>query len=197
MGLVATAVAARLGSFASVTTVARYPRQRELAAQLGAHLVVREEEVVERARRLRSSFRAGRFLGDGYDVVIDAVGSGRSLQLAIEVVRPGGEVVLAGMPSSERIDLAPLWHREVRLKGAYAYGTEVLDDSTAAALGQPAGSVRTFAIALGLASALGLGRLVTHRYRLHDYVSAIAKAHDGGRADAVKVVFDLTQRKAR
>lgn len=197
VGLVATAVAARLQSFASVTSVARYPLQRELASKLGADQVVTERELPERARRLRGSLRAGRFLGDGFDVVIDAVGSAPSIQLAIESVRPGGEVILAGMPAPQRLDLAPLWHREVRLVGAYAYGTEVLESDVAASLGRTAGPVRTFELAVGLAGDLRLGRLVTHRYGLRDYVTAITRAREGGRADAIKVVFDLHQRKAR
>jgi len=197
VGLIATAVAARLGSFASITVVARYPLQRELARALGATVVVGESELPERARRLRGSLRAGRFLGDGFDVVIDAVGSASSVRQAVEAVRPGGEVVLAGMPGPNRLDLAALWHREVRLVGAYAYGTEHLDEATAQALGREPGAVRTFALALALAGELNLGRLVTHRYRLRDYVSALVRAREGGRADAIKVVFDLRQRKAR
>jgi threonine dehydrogenase-like Zn-dependent dehydrogenase len=104
--------------------------------------------------------------------------------------------VLAGMPTRAPLDLAPLWHREVRLVGSYAYGTEHLDADLATRAGVDPGPIRTFALALALAGRLGLGRLVTHRYRLVDYVQAIEKAHRGGRDDAVKVVFDLTMRRS-
>ena len=40
------------------------------------------------------------------------------------MVRPRGRVVLVGMPGKVSVDLAPLWHRELTLVGAYAYGTE-------------------------------------------------------------------------
>ena len=53
-----------------------------------------------------------------------ASGSARSIAEALEVVRPGGRIVLVGMPGIVRVDLAPLWQREVALVGAYAYGTE-------------------------------------------------------------------------
>ena len=43
---------------------------------------------------------------------------------ALAMVRPRGRVVLVGMPGRVHVDLAPLWHREVALVGAYAYGTE-------------------------------------------------------------------------
>lgn len=197
VGLSALAAAATLEERATITVAAKYPIQRELATALGATTVVGADELLARARRLTPSNRAGRYLGVGFDTVIDAVGSASSMELAITAVRPGGEVVLAGMPARVPIDLAPLWHREVRLVGSYAYGTEHLDAAMAGRAGlEPAPtSIRTFALAIALAGRLGLGRLVTHRYRLADYVQAIAKAHRGGRDDAVKVAFDLTMRR--
>jgi threonine dehydrogenase-like Zn-dependent dehydrogenase len=196
VGLAALAVAATLEAREELTIAAKHPIQREFARALGATSVVGSDELLGRARRLVPSNRAGRYLGGGYDTVIDAVGSASSLELAITAVRPGGEVVLAGMPTRAPLDLAPLWHREVRLVGSYAYGTEHLDADLATRAGVDPGPIRTFALALALAGRLGLGRLVTHRYRLVDYVQAIEKAHRGGRDDAVKVVFDLTMRRS-
>ena len=65
-------------------------------------------------------------LTGGADVVVDCVGSADSLAEALAMVRPRGTVVLVGMPGKVSIDLASLWHREVSLVGAYAYGTETL-----------------------------------------------------------------------
>ncbi len=63
-------------------------------------------------------------LSGGADVVIDCVGSAESIAQSLAMVRPRGTVSLVGMPGKVTVDLAPLWHREVRLAGAYAYGTE-------------------------------------------------------------------------
>ena len=57
-------------------------------------------------------------------MVIDCVGSPESIAQSLAMVRPRGTVALVGMPGKVTVDLAPLWHREVRLAGAYAYGTE-------------------------------------------------------------------------
>ena len=66
------------------------------------------------------------------------------------MVRPRGRVVLVGMPGRTTLDLASLWHREVSLTGAYAYGSE-----------RSGGSVRrTFDIAMEVVAAARLGRLV-------------------------------------
>ncbi len=198
VGLTTLAASAQLGEYDSITVVAKHPLQRQLAKDLGATQVLYPDELLGAARRLHASQRVGRYLSDGFDTIIDAVGSTSTIESAVETVRPGGEVIMAGMPSRQSLDLAPLWHREVTLKGAYAYGQEQLDPATAKRIGllSSDGLPRTFDIALHLAPKLGLGRLVTHRYRLNEYVPALRKAYHGGREDAIKVVFDLTKRKS-
>jgi hypothetical protein len=87
------------------------------------------------------------------------------------------------------IDLAPLWHRELTLVGAYAYGTE-----------SPPGAPephRTFALAISLVASAQLGSLVSAAYPLERYEEAIAHAGAAGRRGAVKVVFDLRGRSDR
>ena len=74
--------------------------------------------------RVRRRPRAHRRLTGGADVVIDCVGSADSIGASLAMVRPRGTVVLVGMPGRVHVDLASLWHREVTLLGAYAYGTE-------------------------------------------------------------------------
>ena len=93
--------------------------------------------------------------------------------------------MLVGMPGTVNVDLTPLWHREVELVGAYAYGREEVDGT----------GVRTFALSMDLVAEAGLGRLVSARYPLERYRDAVEHAANAGRRGAVKVVFDLTDRK--
>ena len=104
------------------------------------------------------------------------------------MVRPRGRVVLVGMPGKVSVDLAPLWHRELTLVGAYAYGDE-------SAPGRRRTAGRTFDLAIDLVAAAGLGSLVSAAYPLERYEEAIAHAGAAGRRGAVKVVFDLRNRK--
>ena len=167
--------------------VAKHPEQRRLAAELGADLVVAPEETRRAARRLSSTLALGsersyiERLAGGVDLVFDCVGSAESLEECLSIVRPGGEIVLVGMPGPVRIDLAPLWQREVRLQGAYTYGTEL----------RPEGPRRTFDLAFELVASARLGRLVSARYPLERYEEAVAHAAEAGRRGAVKIVFDL------
>ena len=96
---------------------------------------------------------------------------------------PAGTVSLVGMPGKVTVDLAPLWHREVRLAGAYAYGTERADgahDPTA-----------TFALAFEVAAGQRTGRLVSATYPLARFEEAVAHAGAAGRRGAVKIAFDV------
>jgi threonine dehydrogenase-like Zn-dependent dehydrogenase len=178
-----TIAALRSGSqAATIIATAKYPHQRRLAAELGADLVVGPSEIRRAVRRAVGCRMTGEVLSGGADVTIDAVGSAGSFGDAVAVTRPRGRVVLCGMPGKIGVDLAPVWHRETEVVGAYTYGTERLPDGTA---------VHTFDLATELVRRAGLGRLVSAHYRLDDYVEAVAHAAEAGSRGAVKVVFDL------
>jgi hypothetical protein len=81
------------------------------------------------------------------------------------------------------VDLAPLWHREVRLAGAYAYGTE--------RAGGAHDPTATFALAFEVAAGQRTGRLVSATYPLARFEDAVAHAGAAGRRGAVKIAFDV------
>ncbi len=174
----------------TVLVGAKYPTQRRLAGELGADGVVPPEQLARAVRRQAGSLvLAGRLTG-GADVVFDCVGSADSLTQSLAMVRPRGRVVVVGMPAKVSLDLAPLWHRELTLVGAYAYGVE----PPAAPDGSPR---RTFEVAIDLVAQAGLGSLVSATYPLDRYEEAVAHAGAAGRRGAVKVAFDLRNRKGR
>jgi threonine dehydrogenase-like Zn-dependent dehydrogenase len=183
LGLCAVAALRRLCLPGLLLASAKYPDQRHLASVLGADVVAEPGELPRAVRRTTRSLAVGSQLTGGADVVVDCVGSSASIAQALEVVRPRGQVVMLGMPGAVRVDLAPLWHREVRLAGSYAYGIEHPDRRN--------GPVPTFQMAFDLVSEASLGRLVSARYPLELYEDAISHAAVAGRRGAVKIVFDL------
>ena len=127
LGLACTAALHHLvrpGTACSVTVGAKHHHQRKEAEALGADVVVVPDQLARAVRRQSGSLVLAGRLTDGADVVFDCVGSSESLTQALAMVRPRGRVVLVGMPGRVAVDLAPLWHRELQLVGAYAYGTE-------------------------------------------------------------------------
>ncbi len=174
----------------TLLAVAKYPEQRRLAAELGAATVVEPDELSRAVRRQSGSLVLdnGQLTG-GASIVFDCVGSAQSLTAALNVVEPGGTIVLIGMPGEVRLDLTGLWQREVSITGAYAYGIE---PAVAGVAGSPR---RTFDLAFELVSDAGLERLVSALYPLSRYREAIEHAAGAGRRGAVKIAFDLRRSK--
>ena len=136
LGLLVTAALSHLASIgrcpapSAVLVGARYAHQQRLARELGGTEALPADQLARAVRRHSRSLSYGgasgmtATLSGGADVVIDCVGSAESIAQSLAMVRPRGTVSLVGMPGKVTVDLAPLWHREVRLAGAYAYGTE-------------------------------------------------------------------------
>jgi threonine dehydrogenase-like Zn-dependent dehydrogenase len=202
LGLLVTAAVSHLAttgrcpSPSALLVGARYAHQQRLARELGCTEALPPDQLPRAVRRHTRSLSYGgasgmtATLSGGADVVIDCVGSAESIAQSLAIVRPRGTVALVGMPGKVSVDLAPLWHREVRLAGAYAYGTE----RGGAALG---GDVSTFALALELAEALRTGRLVSATYPLTRFEEAVAHAGAAGRRGAVRIAFDLRKGQTR
>ena len=223
LGLTVTAALAHLAATGrcpaprSLLVGARYAHQLRLAREFGATEALPPEQLARAVRRHSHSLSYGGSSGetatltDGADVVIDCVGSAESIAQSLAMVRPRGTVALVGMPGKVTIDLAPLWHREVRLAGAYAYGTEsvpsavaVAAESTSAAgttrrkkAAAPPEEVATFQLAFEVVAAQSTGRLVSATYPLTRFEEAVAHAGAAGRRGAVKIAFDITKGHTR
>ncbi len=189
LGLTTTAAIAAFNLPAHLLVAAKHPEQRQLARLLGATAVVDPGALRRAVRSATGSMAIGdgevERLTGGADVVFDCVGSSASISDALTMVRPGGRIVLVGMAGATKIDLTPLWQREIAIVGAYAYGTEHL-------LGR-----RTFDLAFDLVASRQLERLVTATYPLARYEDAIAHAANAGSRGAVKIAFDLRNEKDR
>ncbi len=155
IGLLAAFVVADRG--ADVTISARYAQQRAAARDLGATRVLD----ADRAAVLAAC------ADDRPDVVLETVGgAGGTLDLALEVVRPGGRIVGLGM-FTQPIALDPLRFlmKEVRLVSSMTYCRR----------GEP-----DFVHALDLLAreCVRLQRLITHRVPLADVARGFAIAAD-------------------
>ena len=192
MGLMTIAALRAFGPACTIVAVAKHPHQGRWARSLGADHVVPPgpkgyEQLAELVGgRLHPLTLEKPAVVGGADVTFECVGATGSLEDALRWTRAGGTMVLVGMPGVPKLDLAPLWYQELRVVGAYAYGTETVDGREA----------RTFELTLELLERPGwaqrLGDLVGHRFPLRRYKDAIATAMQAGRSEAVKVAFDFT-----
>ncbi|HEX2481759.1 MAG TPA: alcohol dehydrogenase catalytic domain-containing protein [Methylomirabilota bacterium] len=142
-----------------VLVVGRTGRRLGLARELGADSTVAGagEAVVDAARRL-----AGR---DGVDLVVETAGTAEAVELSlgqVGLVRPGGRVVLTGLPHAPaRIEFFWIVRREIDIRGSMIYREEFGE-----------------AIALLAEGRVQVEKLLTHRFPLGAIDAALAAHRD-------------------
>ena len=171
-----------------LVAMAKYLHQSEWAKRLGADEIVPTSGDSYRAlQRLCGAQLFQPELGKptvlgGFDVVFDCVGSQSSLDDAVRWARADGVVVVVGMPAEPKVSWASLWFKELRVLGAYAYGMEDWQGKR----------VRTFELASEFLRqrVVSLKGLVTHRFPLDQWRTAVQTALQAGRHHAIKVVLE-------
>ncbi|MGH7723570.1 MAG: zinc-dependent alcohol dehydrogenase [Candidatus Dormibacteria bacterium] len=143
-----------------------------------AQLLDRTAELVG-ARRRRTAGDDLPVLDRGLDAVFDCRGTAASVTLGMRLLRSGGTMVVAGRAGRVHLDWSAVWSRELTIAGSGGFGIE------------PAGW-RTFAAVREWLTdpSFPADSLVTHRYPLDAYETAIATAAAGEAMGAVKVVFE-------
>jgi threonine dehydrogenase-like Zn-dependent dehydrogenase len=189
IGLCTVAALRALGSDARAIVVAKYPFQGEMARRLGADEVIYLREgdhfqaVAEATGgKLYKPVLGKKVLVGGADIVYECVGSESSIDDALRFTHSGGTVVLVGLAAiPKRVDWTPIWLNELTVKGSYWCGTETFQGQR----------VRTMQLALRwmAESKLDLSPMVTHRFGLDDYKTALAVTANKGRHQVIKSVF--------
>lgn len=198
MGLLTLAALRWAGYAGEIWAVGRHAHQTAWAARLGATGAIRRPPSHRRffadmaprlgAELLEPELGKPALLG-GAGLVFDCVGSAATLDDALRLAAPRGTVLVVGMPGIPRgVDWTPLWYKELRVRGAYAYGLETFRGER----------IRTFALAQALLAERGdvLGAMVTHRFPLSRYRDAIACASATGTWASIKTAFDLRREGA-
>lgn len=186
VGLFTIAALSGLTEVGRIICVAKHTRQREEALRLGADQVVLPKETYTALPAMLGTETHEPELGKpvvmgGAERVFECVGSPSTMEDALRLTKPGGEVSLVGMPGAKSsLDLTALWYKEIRFAGTYAYGIENYRGER----------VKSFELAVRLAPEISLEKLVGPRFKLEEYRAAISAARSAGREGNVKVVFD-------
>ena len=145
-----------------VLAVGRTERRLEVARKIGA-------EAVATTQGGGHGEAARAFSGrEGVDLVIETAGTAEAVEQAVELARPGGRIVLTGLPHEpSHVHFFPVVRRELAILGSMIYQDEFPE-----------------AIRLLATGAVTTGPLLTHRVAL----DAIASAFEAHRApESIKV----------
>ena len=164
LGLLALQVLRARG--ARVLVVSRSRRRFALAEELGAEAThaTADGPAADAARRF-----SGR---EGVDLVVETAGTPEAVTQALELVRPGGRIVLTGLPHEPTpVSFFSVVRREVTLTGSMIYQDEFPE-----------------ALELVTSGAVKTGPLITHRFGLDTIAEAFAAHAD---ANSIKVALEL------
>jgi threonine dehydrogenase-like Zn-dependent dehydrogenase len=189
VGLNALQVVKAMEPRASVTVLARYPAQEDMARRLGADEVIRGGDpyktVAEHtgARLFEGLFGSRMILG-GYDIIHDSVGTGGTVQDALRWVKGQGAIVFSGVDLAlPKLDITPIWHQEIQVTGINCHGQEHFG-----------GVSRTsfdWAIDLIAHGKVQTAPLISHRFPLRDLRRAIDSMTQKRREPTFKIVLDV------
>jgi L-iditol 2-dehydrogenase len=140
--------------------------RREAAARLGA------DEVADSGSFAPDGDLMRELTGFGVDVAFEAAGSDEGVELALASVRPGGRVVLAGIPGDDIISFGA---SSARRKGLTIAMVRRMNE------------VYPRAISLAARGAVDLGSVVTSRAGLGEIQEAFG---DGARRTGLKVIIE-------
>jgi 2-desacetyl-2-hydroxyethyl bacteriochlorophyllide A dehydrogenase len=149
-----------------VLAVSRSSRRLGLARDLGADAVTTTEAGADLAAAQALSGR------EGADLVVETAGTAPAVGQAVELCRPGGRVVLTGLPHEpSQVDFFQVVRREISILGSMIYQDEFPE-----------------AMRLLASGAVLAGRVLTHRFPL-DRIQEAFEAHRS--AESIKVALML------
>ncbi|MDZ4698539.1 MAG: zinc-binding dehydrogenase [Rhodothermales bacterium] len=117
IGLLCAAMAKLNGAIVILTGLPADSHRLNVGQQLGVDIVL-TERVVEQVRELTG--------GLGVEVVVDAAGVSDTLKLAIDAVRPAGQITKVGWgPKPLNFSIDPLVQKNVTLQGSFSHNWPV------------------------------------------------------------------------
>lgn len=179
-----------LGSKARVIVLERSRFSGELAEEEGCDMVVYPEKkggsIYDVIAGLTGAIAYKPIMGDkilmgGVDKVFDTVGHSATINMSLRILKTDATYVLIGLSADEKLDLTPLWFKELKMVGTLGYGMEEYGRD----------SVHTWGVALDLIrkKKIDLKKYVTHKFSLEDYREAIKVNIFKEKYRAIKTAF--------
>ena len=193
IGLLTLQIVRALAPQAEVSVLARHSFQVEQATRQGAaHIIYPQDSYSGIQRATNAQLFKGvfnnRVLLGGYDVIFDTIGTQNTLHHALRWAGAQATVVLVGVNLHQmHLDLTPVWYREVNVVGSMGSAIETWPPTTNERRS-------TFDVAAELIThdQIHPEHLITHRFPLNNFQTALLTAMGKEQSHAIKVIFDYS-----
>jgi threonine dehydrogenase-like Zn-dependent dehydrogenase len=186
MGLCVIAALKSLGFKGDVVGIDVSEAQLEMAKSFGANKIIRadanfiEDVAAHTDGRVYHPPRdKPMFVDGGFDTVFECVGNAETVDSALRIAKPLGNVVLVGTAAKLNVDWAPIFSKQLKIIGTFGCGIEKVDGKVK----------RTFDVAIELIQKVDFSRLLTHKFPLEEYKKALWASMNRKESGAMKVAF--------
>ncbi len=160
-----------------------------LALKLGADDIIPFKQVFAKSSETTGAEVYKPMLGapllmGGFNRIYDTVGNSASLNLGMRILAAFGILSVVGIGKEVKLDLTPMWLKLQTLKGVYCYGMVTHEG--------PTRHVFDIALEFMLNGKITTEDLVTHRFRLDNYMEMIEVNMNKGKHNAIKTLVSFT-----
>lgn len=160
----------------------------DLALKMGAEEIIPWKQVFKRSSDVTGATIYKPMLGSdilmgGFNRIYDTVGNSSTLNMSLRLLAAFGTLSVVGIGKEVKLDLTPLWLKLQTVKGVYGYGLVTHEGE----------ENHVFDIALAFMSAgrIDAEALVTHKFKLEDYLDMIEVNMNKGQHKAVKTLVSF------
>lgn len=160
----------------------------DLAIKMGASKTIPWKQVFRQSSDVTGATVYKPMLGNailmgGFNRIYDTVGNSSTLNMSLRLLAAFGTLSVVGIGKEVKLDLTPLWLKLQTIKGVYGYGRVAYEGEER----------HVFDIALAFMSAgrIDAEALVTHKFKLEDYLEMIEVNMNKGHYKAVKTLVSF------
>jgi len=190
LGLLSIAILRALYPNTVILAVYRYDHQRDLAKQFGAEETIPwrpEKGIIETVGSITGAEllvpdHGKPMLNGGVHAVYDSIGTAQSMEVGLRVCDYRAKIVITGVGTPKRFEWTPLYFKEIYVIGSNAFGQETYGGERKHAMEIYFDLIRE--------KQIDVTPILTHRFRLGQYVEAFLACREQGKSRAVKALFE-------
>lgn len=162
----------------------------ELTMKLGAEDIVPFKYVFKTSSDITGATSYKPMLGDpvlmgGFNRIYDTVGNSATLNMSLRLLAGFGTLSVVGIGKEVKLDLTPLWLKLQTVKGVYGYGM----------VNHEGQNRHVFDVALEFMNSgkIHTEKLVTHKFKLEDYLEMIEVNMNKSKYKAIKTLVSFVE----